>query len=180
MAKSIKGTVGKIGSPNMSADVRTVQELLNNVPSYEGGPEDRLFVDGRCGPNLIAAIQKFQSEQFSQVLEDGKVHPGKQTITRLNQYSTRPALTGSSTMSCPHGGTVMAKALKIVPGLDPSESPLTNTDHFPIAGCPMNPPCVKVKWTMSLTNSSVIDADCVGVCLTAKNVPQGPVIITNV
>lgn len=178
MAKVIHSSVGTMGSANMLADVRIVQELLNRVPRYEGGPEEPLVVDGRCGPILIAAIRKFQSEQFFQLLEDGKVQPGKQTITRLNQYSGSPALTGASRICCPHGGMVTAKALTIVPGLDPSEAPLTTTDHFQIAGCPTKSPCVKVKWVVA--SGKLLDAQSTGVCLSAANVPQGPAIIQSV
>ena len=58
MAKSITSSVGKIGNPNMGADVRAVQEMLNNVDSNWGGPDPKLVVDGKTGPNLVAAIQE--------------------------------------------------------------------------------------------------------------------------
>jgi len=178
MAKSINGAVGKMGSPNMSPDVRTVQQMLNNVPSSEGGPDSNIIVDGRCGPALIGFIQDFQAEQFDRVVEDGKVHPGGQTITRLNTYDDYPALTASSTLWCPHGGKVSARPARTVIGLDASEAPLTLTDVFHIAGCPLDTPCVKVKWVTS--PCKILDAQSVGQCVTKANVPQGLVVIENV
>jgi hypothetical protein len=86
MARQITAPVGvnAIGG-NLPADVRTVQELLNNVPPGEGGPQPGLKVDGICGPKTRAAIQAFQLKQFGWHLADGRVDPGKQTITRLNE-----------------------------------------------------------------------------------------------
>ena len=83
MSRSISASVG-YGGTNHNNDVITVQELLNRVPVYKGGPAPLLAVDGKCGPLTIGAIRKFQQTNLS--FSDGRVDPGKQTITALNAY----------------------------------------------------------------------------------------------
>lgn len=92
MAKQITAPVGNITTAgNLYDDVVTVQELLNNVPTSEGGPQPRLDVDGNCGPKTRAAIQAFQLKQFGWSLADGRVDPFKQTIARLNEFDKASA-----------------------------------------------------------------------------------------
>lgn len=80
---SIAGSVG-VGGRNAPADVRTVQQLLNDVPPDQGGPSPKLAVDGLAGPLTNAAIAKFQKKQLG--FSDGRVDPGGPTIKRLNQF----------------------------------------------------------------------------------------------
>ena len=179
MARSITSTVGKIGNPNMAADVKAVQEMLNNVDSNWGGPDPKLVPDGKSGPKLVAAIQAFQAENVGSSMESGKVTPNGETIARLIEYDPYPALTGCSSLNCPHGGTVTATAIPKPGGWSGGDKvPLTMTDKFTISGCPMTKPCVKVKWTSS--PSKFLDARSVGLCVNALNLPQGQVVIASV
>lgn len=88
MARTISGTVGR-SAANRHDDVVTVQELLNQVPTDEGGPEPQLKVDGLCGPKTKEAIQKFQLHHFGWKGADGRVDPGGQTLAKLNEYDER-------------------------------------------------------------------------------------------
>lgn len=94
-------------------------------------------------------------------------------------------LTAASTMTCPHGGTVLAS-----PGSTRASAGapiLRVSDTTTIAGCPfvlgnVPSPCVTVQWTApagrvraggdpALTQASV------GLCLAATQAPQGTVLI---
>lgn len=82
-AKSITGSVG-LGGRNAPNDVRTVQELLNNVPPEAGRPAPKLVVDGLSGPLTRAAIAKFQKAQLG--FADSRVDPSGPTLKRLNEF----------------------------------------------------------------------------------------------
>jgi hypothetical protein len=74
-------------SGNQSADVKTVQNLLNQIAPSEGGQQDGsggLAVDGICGPLTRDAIVTFQKRQFAAFKPDGIVDPTARTINRLN------------------------------------------------------------------------------------------------
>lgn len=86
MARTISASVGRTVSANRHDDVVTVQELLNQVPPSEGGPQPTLVVDGLCGEKTRGAIQKFQLHHFGWSGADGRVQPGRQTLAKLNQY----------------------------------------------------------------------------------------------
>jgi hypothetical protein len=94
-------------------------------------------------------------------------------------------LTASSTMMCPHGGTVspIAANSKVSLGGDPIG---LATDTFPIGGCAFAPvvphPCIQVQWIVSALmatadGSQPLTTDSVGLCLAADGAPQGPVMI---
>jgi hypothetical protein len=97
-------------------------------------------------------------------------------------------LTTSSTMMCPHGGTVTA-----VPGQSQAigDSPvLRMSDTCTVAGCaftipPAEPsPCVTVQWVVAATQVQaggdfVLHEGSVGLCLAATQAPQGPVMIVS-
>ena len=72
---------------NLSADVKTIQEALNQVTArgVPGGPTPPLAVDGIKGPKTQAAILNFQQVQVKSIRADGLVEPGKPTILRLNE-----------------------------------------------------------------------------------------------
>lgn len=94
----ISQSVG-INSVNSANDVRVIQDALNRVTPAQGGPSPLLVVDGACGPKTKNAIQQFQLKQFGWSGADGKINPGGQTITRLNQLvggSGRPADSGDA------------------------------------------------------------------------------------
>jgi hypothetical protein len=82
---TISASVG-VGGRNLAPDVRTVQELLNGVPTPSGGPVPLLAVDGLIGPKTVGAIQRFQRTQLGWA--DGRVDPGGPTITRLTALTT--------------------------------------------------------------------------------------------
>jgi hypothetical protein len=94
-------------------------------------------------------------------------------------------LTASSTMMCPHGGTVTA-----VPGQTQAmaEAPLLRgSDTFIIAGCPfvivlVPSPRVSVQWVQTAMRVKaggdlVLNEASVGLCLAATQAPQGAVLI---
>lgn len=95
-------------------------------------------------------------------------------------------LNESSTMMCPHGGTVSAvtsnSKAKAGGGFI-----LRPSDTFTIAGCPfmIGPtphPCVTVKWVKSNMKSKAagdfaLADDSVGLCQAADQAPQGTVLI---
>jgi peptidoglycan hydrolase-like protein with peptidoglycan-binding domain len=91
MAKDISASVGRLGGVNRPADVKTVQQLLNNVPAHSGGPVPSLDPDGKCGPKTIAAIQNFQLKHFGWKGADGRVDPNGPTHTLLNIFDA-PAI----------------------------------------------------------------------------------------
>jgi hypothetical protein len=94
-------------------------------------------------------------------------------------------LTVSSTMMCPHGGTVTA-----IPGQSRAnaQSPiLRGSDTFIVAGCtfaigPDYSPCVSVQWVQTATRVQaggdfVLNESSVGLCLAATQAPQGAALI---
>lgn len=94
-------------------------------------------------------------------------------------------LTASSTMMCPHGGTVTA-----VPGQTEalaSDPILRISDTFPIAGCPfvislVPSPCMTVQWVAGCTRVQAggdfaLNEASVGLCLAGTQAPQGAVLI---
>jgi hypothetical protein len=87
MDKSISGSVGQ-GGANRRDDVVTVQQLLNDVDAAQGGANPKLEVDGWIGPLTIAAIRKFQQQQFG--WSDGRVDVNNVTIKKLNELAKTP------------------------------------------------------------------------------------------
>jgi len=83
----IKASVGS-GGHNDFDDVLIVQTLLNQIPIAEGGAFPVLDLDGWAGQGTSKAITAFQIKQFK--FSDGRVDPGKQSITRLNALSSAP------------------------------------------------------------------------------------------
>ena len=84
----ISSSVGS-GGKNVEADVQEVQTLLNMAPVSEGGPSPPIDIDGWCGSATTKAILAFQKAQKFKV-QDGRVDPGKATITRLNELTQSP------------------------------------------------------------------------------------------
>lgn len=84
MDRTIAASVGESGA-NRSADVRTIQEMLNKALPAWGGPNPKLATDGVFGPLTGAAIRRFQQVQLSTYFRpDGCVDPGRRTLKRLN------------------------------------------------------------------------------------------------
>lgn len=86
MPRQISASVGRMGGRNLPDDVRTVQELLNEVPATSGGPAPPLVPDSLCGPKTIGAIQTFQLHHFGFSGADGRVDPGGRTLAKLNEF----------------------------------------------------------------------------------------------
>lgn len=92
------------------------------------------------------------------------------------------ALTTTSTLLCPHGGTVavVSKSTSSAGG-----APLaTASDVFTVAGCPYQTPCVTVQWLLPDTRTTVqggptLSQSSVGLCLNAAGAPQGAVAVVN-
>ena len=97
-------------------------------------------------------------------------------------------LTSSSTLMCPHGGSVSATTTntKVKAG---GSFLVRKSDTFMIAGCPfaIGPtphPCVQVQWEQAaLKNQAAGDftltENSVGLCIAADQAPQGPVQIAS-
>jgi hypothetical protein len=180
VSRTLVASVGRLGGVNRPADVLNVQELLNQVPVGAGGPRIFLNPDMQCGSKTIEAIQKFQLFHFGWKGADGRVDPDGQTLRKLNQFEhgrrPRPRpVTASTTMKCPHGGSVRGTPSFVTPfGGAPLLRP---SDKYVIAGCPhVLGPCVTVRW---LTTAPVLDHSSVGLCLTAKGASQGQVMFVD-
>ena len=100
------------------------------------------------------------------------------------------ALTSSSTLLCPHGGSVSAVATGRA--MADGGTLLAMTDTCTISGCPFQlpttppvpSPCVLVQWVAgeakALSNGvPVLSEGSVGLCLAATGAPQGTVQVAN-
>jgi hypothetical protein len=84
---SISGSVGR-GGKNISADVLTVQKLINkNIDAIAA--ITRLDEDGGCGTFTIGAIEAFQRVVVKLAKPDGRVDPGGNTLRVLNGEEPR-------------------------------------------------------------------------------------------
>lgn len=74
IAQAISASVGQ-GGRNVAADVMLVQRLLQGRGFPPGA------IDGRCGPQTVAAIKRFQASFLP--APDGLIEPGKRSWQRL-------------------------------------------------------------------------------------------------
>lgn len=95
-----------------------------------------------------------------------------------------------SVLKCPHGATVKITSSSKVTILGVPAA--LATDQFTISGCPFQipigtgtkpSPCVSVKWLVKDLRTTVggdatLSMSSVGLCQTAEQVPQGPVVIS--
>lgn len=101
------------------------------------------------------------------------------------------SLNVNSTLMCPHGGSVqiISSNTRVKGG---GGFLVTTADTFLISGCPFQipatppipSPCIKVQWLVSdmrvkVNGSPSLSKSSVGLCLSAAQVPQGPVSIVN-
>ena len=96
-------------------------------------------------------------------------------------------LTASSTMMCPHGGTVSATAGQSKAVADAAV--LRMSDTCTISGCSfmignVPSPCMTVQWVQAAAKVKaggdfVLNEASVGLCLAATQAPQGSVLISN-
>lgn len=101
-------------------------------------------------------------------------------------------LNTNSSLQCPHGGKVNIVSTNVRVKADSAYCALS-TDTFTISGCPFQipaapspipSPCVTVRWVVTnlrtKTNSTPnLSRSCVGICQSASQIPQGPVVIAN-
>jgi len=83
----LQGSVG-LNCSNIAADVRRVQQALNEIPPEEGGTADGpLVVDGDCGRLTRGAVKTFQEAQFGQGSKwaDGRMDQWGPSLHRLNE-----------------------------------------------------------------------------------------------
>lgn len=69
---------------NVELDVLTVKDLLNRVPSANGGPFPLLNMTAVCDHLMIAAIKRFQMVRLGMDNADGVVSPHGETLQALN------------------------------------------------------------------------------------------------
>jgi len=181
MASVIGASVGRAGALNRPPDVLTVQRLLNQVPPASAGPFPPLVPDGMCGEKTMGAIQKFQIRHFGWSGADGRVDPGGQTLRKLNEFDV-PFLTNGSVLICPHGAPVQAilGSLGSRPSVFPGLVALALTDVFIVNGCPFvasqPSPCMTAQW-FNATPAGFLNVQSFGICVSAVQIPQGPVVI---
>ena len=98
----------------------------------------------------------------------------------------------NSTLQCPHGASVQITSSNTRVMVDGVAAALVN-DQFVISGCPFQipigtgtkpSPCMTVQWLVTDMRTSVggpntLSQSSVGLCLTAEQIPQGPVVIAN-
>jgi hypothetical protein len=98
----------------------------------------------------------------------------------------------NSVLKCPHGATVTITSSNTKVDVDGVQAALAN-DQFTISGCPFQipvgagtkpSPCVTVKWLVTDLKTTVggtatLSKTSVGLCQTAEQVPQGPVVISS-
>ena len=94
---TIRGSVGKKGQ-NRRADVKCVQQLLNNHLAQLSPRRQQLVVDGLIGPQTIRAIRDFQAQVVGYKKPDSLVSVGGKTLTQLQ---ARPAATSPSPAATP-------------------------------------------------------------------------------
>ena len=82
MTVTISASIGA-GGINRAADVRAIQQALNDLPQGAGGPDPKLVVDGIAGPKTNAAILNFQRANIG-VTQDSRIDPGGSTLRMLN------------------------------------------------------------------------------------------------
>lgn len=88
MPRKIEKSVGN-GGFNQLNDVRTVQDLLNLVPTAQGGPTKMLNVDGLCYGLTLEAIRRFQRLTVKMAVPDGRVDPGGGSLKKLHEFETQ-------------------------------------------------------------------------------------------
>lgn len=100
------------------------------------------------------------------------------------------ALNIASTLRCPHGGTVQITSTNS--RVKAGGAMLARfADTFAVVGClfqipavvPIPSPCVTVRWILSDLHPTVgsvrtLSQTSAGLCLSAAQIPQGPVVIS--
>jgi hypothetical protein len=100
-------------------------------------------------------------------------------------------LNTNSSLQCPHGAKVQIVSANTRVKADGAFAALSS-DTFTISGCPFQipatpsipSPCMTVKWIVTnmrtkSNSTSMLNKSSVGLCLSASQIPQGPVTIAN-
>lgn len=99
------------------------------------------------------------------------------------------SLTTAAVMMCPHGGAV--QVISANTRAKAGGVPLAlATDTYLVAGCaftlpgPVPSPCITVRWLVpdmrcKVSSSQTLSLSSVGLCYSAQQAPQGPVVIVN-
>jgi hypothetical protein len=98
------------------------------------------------------------------------------------------SLNVNSTMQCPHGGTVqIISSNTLTKG--GGGFLVTAADTFTVVGCPFQigttpSPCVTVQWIITdlrvkVDGNPTLSQSGIGLCLSAAQAPQGPVMVVN-
>src|SRR5688572_18939488 len=100
-----------------------------------------------------------------------------------------PILTTTSTIMCPHGGSLSLSTSNTVSMIDGSPMLLV-TDQHTISGCPFMvgtkpQPCIIARWMVGATKTNVnqipvLLQNSVGLCFSAEQIPGGPPNIVSV
>jgi hypothetical protein len=108
---SIAGSVGR-GGKNNPGDVQAIQKALN------AKMKTSLAVDGKCGPQVIAAIEAFQ-KALGQMKPDGRIDPGRGTARALaNPGPLPPTPAAPQPVAMPKlGKPALAKAPEVWHGM---------------------------------------------------------------
>ena len=99
-------------------------------------------------------------------------------------------INSGSTLLCPHGGSVRIAATGYSARQLDGSIPAKATDAFTISGCPFvvgsrPSPCTRVNWIVTNAAEQIdgqpsLNAQSMGMCLSAFGGPQGPVTIVRV
>jgi hypothetical protein len=98
----------------------------------------------------------------------------------------------NSTLQCPHGASVQIITTNMRVKVDGAAAALA-TDQYLISGCPFQipagpamipSPCLTVQWVLTdmrakVNSTPTLSKSSVGLCLSATQLPQGPVTISN-
>lgn len=101
------------------------------------------------------------------------------------------SITTMASLTCPHGGTVQVISTNTRASADGAPLAL-QADTFVVTGCPFQipaavpvpSPCVTVRWLVpdtrvTASGQATLSRSSVGMCLSAAQVPQGPVVVVN-
>ena len=100
-----------------------------------------------------------------------------------------PICTTTSTILCPHGGTVVLTTANTQATIQGAPALLVSDVHS-VAGCPFTvgvkyQPCVTVRWSTGAAQTKVsatpvVLQTSIGICQSGEQIPQGVAVITQV
>jgi len=130
---AIQCSVG-VGGKNLPADVLSIQQALNRVPTTQGGPVPSLVPDSWIGPNTCGAIRNFQTFHFGKTKADGRVDPDQYTIAKLREFQAGPtAITPGC--NCPPKGLTSSSSLVDPSGLPDTSLPIMDRVYDSLPTC---------------------------------------------